>query len=592
MSELNPKSPELPSAIDPEPLGVPDAPPPYKEIDAQSELVPAKSKPNYETAKPAAPRPKKKRKPKAEDEKGPEVDPKAQFSRVNRELERTEAPEYHLVITRPVVCADTASTPSEEIVRHNINTFLVRLYKKCGHDYSPLRFSEFKLEQGPVDEDGNVKDELLIRLAPIDEGTTVTDHIGSFVKCLFNTESQDVVSSISELRILGISPVKGTAIQRQWDLELLQDIGIMCQFFKVVEDLGEQKNRANNLKKEIADNESRRILSFAIALGIDLVGRMCWIPERLLRLVFGDGAIPRDEECEREIQRRAEEVLTNIAQSRTSREDMEECKRRAARSMDECCKAIDAVVATTDLMTRPSSDQETYQFLNALTSCIRWAADALTCDVDMLRAFLQESQEHKKRLEAQRAMFFGRLGNVLVESAISGGIMMLRGDDIAESIRYAYANWAGMDWWSICKAALPFAVPVLRWTLSEITTLYASHEDYVVKKGLETALNAAVTLQEVWYVSTWTYVFVTQTEERNGIRIFSDDTVMKLWRLYGSKAEEVSGVEDEVERSDDAIDSENIRTLGMVLERNKLRLKKNHEKLKAAVAEFRTIHNV
>ncbi|KAF3933598.1 hypothetical protein ABW19_dt0206587 [Dactylella cylindrospora] len=127
-----------------------DEPPPYSEVEliinnmaleASSPLADAKSRENQLTE-----------------------GFKAQYLLINRGIELRDSPEYHLVITEPLVTLDTL--PSKEIVEHHIDVFLKRLYKKGGMGAAPLRFRNHKIERRRI-ASGEEKDELWVNLSSL-----------------------------------------------------------------------------------------------------------------------------------------------------------------------------------------------------------------------------------------------------------------------------------------------------------------------------------------------------------------------------------------------------------------------------------------
>ncbi|KAF3273493.1 hypothetical protein TWF970_009016 [Orbilia oligospora] len=496
----------------------------------------------------------------------------AQFLSVNREYERREALKYHLVITQPVMCVDTEPSPST--ARAIINTFFVRLFRRCGHTTSPLRFRGYKLERKTID--GETSYVLLIGLKPQD-GSIVTDHVGSLVRCLFNKESQDIISSFSELGILGISPVKGSSIQRQWDMELLGDIRNSRQFLETLKNSADW-DTTDRLIREMESNEWYRIVSFTVALGIDLMGLASQKPSNLLKMIFGAEAIPADQLSDEEqdeggAQANAEGALVNITRARERRiQDLQARKERAAKSMNRCSDAISTVIEKSDLMTRPAlSPQDEYQFLNALTTCVREAADALTYDLNMLESFLQAFKDHKRRLKEQRLEFMKNTVRVLYNaSVISAGLI--------------YSDWPNMT------ASVALKIILQSGTIFEaarsiwcgMNSLYAtfSGRGREVNRELATARNVATTLLEVWNMSAATYIFATQTKLINGKRVFLNDNIQKEWTSCAATG--ILGASG----SEGQLDGAAIGTLVRCLEINKLRLMELDVQLKEAVSKL------
>ncbi|KAK6331720.1 hypothetical protein TWF718_002265 [Orbilia javanica] len=402
-----------------------------------------------------------------------------QYLSVNRDEDRKQPSEYHFIITQPSMCIDTIPIP--ETIEQNINTFLVQLYKHCGIIPSPLRFLRYRLEQRIVD-GVNIYD-LMIGLKP-EGGTMVVDHVESFVKCLFNKENKHQVASISDLGILGISPVLGTAFQRQWDMTLLGDIRNANDFFETL---------------------------------------------RISETFRGTREEPPDRN-----QAEAEDILTEMARIRERRiPDIENGRIETVRSLRKCCGAIQMAIDTTNSNAWAATDHTVYQFLNALNCCVVSAGEAVTCNTNILRAFLDEFRDHKIR------------GGYIDNSAL-----ILAG---------------------------------IAWYFSRLRALYrvSEGEGRLVNMELKTAKNVAITLLSVFQVSSWTFVYTSQTSEVGGRRVFSNSEARDMWRTL---------IPEGVSRTTPpSQDDAHMFTLGDVVNESKVRLEGHHAELQAAVSEFNQI---
>ncbi|KAK6524560.1 hypothetical protein TWF281_011465 [Arthrobotrys megalospora] len=146
-------------------------------------------------------------------------DVRRQYAAANKESELKKEiliTGYHLIITNPVILSETE--PTEGIIEDHINTVLAQLYSGYDIPAVPFEFRNHKIERGE-----GVETELWIGLKP-KIGSTISENIPSFLKCLFRLKNESIVRSISELSILGIRPVPGTAVQERWEFEILGNI--------------------------------------------------------------------------------------------------------------------------------------------------------------------------------------------------------------------------------------------------------------------------------------------------------------------------------------------------------------------------------
>ncbi|KAF3933551.1 hypothetical protein ABW19_dt0201698 [Dactylella cylindrospora] len=219
--------------------------------------------------------------------------------------------------------------------------------------------------------------------------------------------------------------------------------------------------------------------------------------------------------------------------------------------------------------------------------CMKWATEALSYDVDMLRCFLAESKEYEKRLGERRKTLRDKIAQLAGFSAQAGTGFLVR-SLILDGIQEGVAETINLI--SLLKNAGPKILLAAGFCINVIgvwdsgMALYTTMKEREScseqqRKEIEAVRSAAVTLQGVWYISSQTYVFTTRTAVVDGRRVFLNQSDEELWRDLAQRARL------SLDRPDYEV---NINQLVEVITKIKGQLEREYGRLKDAVEQLQS----